>query len=145
MYGQPSPSSHPRAPTLIFERDGERRETSLSLAPVSAIRPLLAVSLAFAASALWLILRGGSTPTLRAYFHAGMCIALCIASPMGSGVAYAGVVVLHGLWVAAITPRAKNSQSVVSSSTRSFTKVTGSIRTSRNTSRRASAKGELSA
>ncbi|MEE8474747.1 MAG: hypothetical protein V3T01_05310, partial [Myxococcota bacterium] len=91
-----------RAP-LIFERDGERRETSLSLAPVSGIRPVLAVSLAFAASALWLILRSGSTPTLSAYFPAAMSIALCIASPMGSGVAYAGVVVLHGLWVASIT------------------------------------------
>ncbi len=88
---------------LIFERDGERRETSLSLAPVSAFRSVLAVSLAFAASALWLILRGGSTPVLRAYFRAGMCMALTIASPMGSGVAYAGVVALHGLWVAAIT------------------------------------------
>ena len=92
----------PKVP-LIFERDGERRETSLSLMPVSAFRSVLAVSLAFAVSALWLILRGGSTPTLSAYFHAGMCIAFSIASPIGSGVTYAWGVALNGLWVANIS------------------------------------------
>ncbi len=88
---------------LVFERDGETHETSLSLPSVAFSRPLLLVSFAFAASALWLILRGRPTPTLRAYFHAGMCMAITgVASPMGIGTANAGYVVLHGVWVAAM-------------------------------------------
>ena len=34
---------------------------------------MLAVSFAFAASALFLLLRGRPTPTVRAYFYLGMC------------------------------------------------------------------------
>ncbi len=58
---------------VVYERDGERRETSLALAPVSIYRPLLATSFAFAASALFLLLRARPTPTVRAYFHGGFC------------------------------------------------------------------------
>ena len=50
---------------LVFERNGERLETSLALAPVSIVRPLLAGSFAYAASALFLLLRGRPTPCRR--------------------------------------------------------------------------------
>jgi class 3 adenylate cyclase len=62
--------------SLTFERNGERRETSLALASVSIVGPALAASLAFAVSALFLLLRGQPTPTVRAWFYFGMCAAL---------------------------------------------------------------------
>jgi class 3 adenylate cyclase len=61
---------------LVFDRDGARRTTSLDLLPVSSWRPLLAASFAFAVSALFLLLRARPTPSVRAYFHLGMCTAL---------------------------------------------------------------------
>jgi len=57
---------------LVFERGGERLETSLPLAPNSIVRPYLVVSFAFAVSALFLLLRGRPTPAVRAYFYLGM-------------------------------------------------------------------------
>jgi hypothetical protein len=61
---------------LVFERNGERREISLALVPLSIFGPALANSLALAASALFLLLRGRSTPTVRAWFYFGMCAAI---------------------------------------------------------------------
>jgi hypothetical protein len=58
---------------LVFERNGERRETALDLASVSIFRPLLANALALVASALFLLLRGRPTPTVRAWFYFAMC------------------------------------------------------------------------
>ena len=46
--------------------------------------------------------------------------------------------------LAIASSRATNSQSVCSSSTRSFTKLTGTVSTTANVARRASTKGELS-
>jgi hypothetical protein len=55
-----------RSVPLVFERNGVRREISLALAPLSIFRPALASSFALAASALFLLLRGRPTPTVRA-------------------------------------------------------------------------------
>jgi class 3 adenylate cyclase len=72
-----------REPTvpLVFEREGERFETSIRTAPASVFRPLAAVSFAFAVSAIFLMLRAQPTPTVRAYFQFAMCHAIgpCIA------------------------------------------------------------------
>ncbi|MBW2293334.1 MAG: hypothetical protein JRG94_13630, partial [Deltaproteobacteria bacterium] len=70
---------------LVFEREGARFETSLGVAPVSRfLRPFLTASFALAASALFLLLRGPPTPTVRAYFHFAMCWALVTCAFMGS-------------------------------------------------------------
>ena len=70
---------------LVFGRDGERFETSLSVVPVSKfLRPFLAASFALAASALFLLLRGRPTPTVRAYFYFAMCWALVTCAFYGS-------------------------------------------------------------
>jgi len=69
---------------VVFERHGERRETSLELPTVSSWRPLLATSLAFAASALFLLLRGRPTPTVRAQFYSGMTFAFANCAFPGS-------------------------------------------------------------
>ena len=45
---------------VVSERGGERFETSLPLAPASVMRSVLALSLAFAAASLFLLLRGAS-------------------------------------------------------------------------------------
>ncbi len=61
---------------LVFERNDERRETSLALVPVSrSFGPLMTTSIAFAVSALFLLLRARPTPTVRAYFYSGMAFA----------------------------------------------------------------------
>ena len=65
---------------LIFERDGQRRETSLALISISVYRPMLAASFAWAVSALFLLLRAQPTPSVRAYFYVGMCGALCLGA-----------------------------------------------------------------
>ena len=49
---------------LVFERGGERIETSLDLTPVSTFGPALAASLSLAASAFFLLLRARPTPTV---------------------------------------------------------------------------------
>ena len=72
--------------TVVYERDGQRHETDLALIPVSSLRPWLATSLAFAASALFLLLRAKPTPTVRAYFQAGLCLALSMGLFPGSRV-----------------------------------------------------------
>ena len=69
---------------LVFERDDERRETSIVVAPISIFRPGLAASLAVAAAALFLLLRGRPTPTVRAFFHFGMCSAFTTCVFLGS-------------------------------------------------------------
>ncbi len=70
---------------LVFERDGERFETSLPMLSVSIfLRPFLAASFALAASGLFLLLRGRPTPTVRAYFYFAMCWALVTCAFYGS-------------------------------------------------------------
>jgi hypothetical protein len=66
---------------LVYERGGERHETSLPRATYATFRPWLVASLAFAASALFLFLRARPTPMARAYFHAGFCIAFALCTP----------------------------------------------------------------
>jgi class 3 adenylate cyclase len=65
---------------LVYERDGERRETNLSVVPYSILRPWLAASFAFAASALLLLLRARPTPMVRAYFHFGLSLAFALGT-----------------------------------------------------------------
>lgn len=60
---------------VAFQRDGVLRETSLALLPISIHGPGLAASFAFAAAALFLLLRGRPTPTVRAFFHFGLSAA----------------------------------------------------------------------
>ena len=69
---------------LVYESNGERRESSLAPSPVSTFRPWLAASFAFAASALFLLLRARPTPMVRAYFHSGFCIAFFCCYFVGS-------------------------------------------------------------
>ncbi|MBW2236398.1 MAG: hypothetical protein JRG85_13495 [Deltaproteobacteria bacterium] len=70
---------------LVFERDGERFETALAVPPVFFIRPIVATSFALALSALFLLLRGRPTPTVRAYFYLAICWAIPNANFAGSG------------------------------------------------------------
>jgi class 3 adenylate cyclase len=72
-----------RAP-LVFERDGQRHETTLELASTATWRPLLATSFAFAVSALFLLLRARPTPAVRAYFLMGMAFAFANCAFPGS-------------------------------------------------------------
>jgi class 3 adenylate cyclase len=69
---------------LFFERHGEHNETSLAVRPLPTFLPGLAASLAFAASAVFLILRARPTPTVRAWFYFGMCIAFTTCLMLGS-------------------------------------------------------------
>jgi class 3 adenylate cyclase len=69
---------------VVYERNDERLETSLALVPLSIFRPVLAGSFAFAASALFLLLRGRPTPMVRAYFYSGMCGAFMTCTFPGS-------------------------------------------------------------
>jgi hypothetical protein len=63
---------------VVYRRGGEQHETTLRMNPLSSYRPWLAASFAYALSALFLLLRASPTPSVRAYFHAGLCVAfLC--------------------------------------------------------------------
>ncbi|MDH3458236.1 MAG: PDZ domain-containing protein, partial [Gemmatimonadota bacterium] len=73
---------------LVFERDDERRETSLALVPVSIFGPPLTGSFALAVSALFLLLRARPTPTVRAWFYCGMSAAFCTCLFPGSGLQF---------------------------------------------------------
>ncbi len=81
---------------LVFERDRERRETSLDLVPMSGIRGHLTASFALAASALFLLLRGRPTPTVRAWFYFGMCWAFMTAPFAGSRLEFFA---FFGIWL----------------------------------------------
>jgi class 3 adenylate cyclase len=65
---------------VVYRRDGEPGETALDLEtiPLSNLFPWQATSLAFAASALFLLLRTRPTPTTRAYFHAAFALAFSL-------------------------------------------------------------------
>jgi class 3 adenylate cyclase len=58
---------------LVFERDGQRLETSLALSPVSDVLPLVAASFTFAGSALFLLFRARPTRTVLAWFYVAIC------------------------------------------------------------------------
>jgi class 3 adenylate cyclase len=73
-----------RSVPVVFERGGERFETSLPLAPASVFRSLLALSFAFAAVSLFLLLRGRSTPMVRAFFYFAMAYAITPCVFLGS-------------------------------------------------------------
>ena len=83
---------------VVYERGGERREALLTMAPLSVYLPTLAASFAFVASAVFLLLRGQPTPTVRAQFHAGMAWGFANCTfPSGPLSLYAWL----GLWVTA--------------------------------------------
>ena len=73
---------------LVFERDGERLETSLRLVPASQGLPMMFVSFAFAVSGLFLLLRGRPTPMVRAYFYYAMCQGIIPGSMVGGRLFY---------------------------------------------------------
>ncbi|MEE8476145.1 MAG: adenylate/guanylate cyclase domain-containing protein [Myxococcota bacterium] len=81
---------------LLLERDGERLETTLVLPPGTFQHSPMAASLTLVASALFLLLRGRPTPTVRAWFYFAVTWAL---APFFSGGAwefyfYVGVIVV---------------------------------------------------
>jgi class 3 adenylate cyclase len=83
---------------LVFERDDERRETSLELVPLSFLRGHLTAAVALAASALFLLFRGKPTPTVRAWFYFAMCWAFMTTPFAGSR---AEIYVYLGIWTVA--------------------------------------------
>jgi len=72
----PQEAGRDPAVPLVFEREGARRTTSLDVIPVSKTRPILVTAFALGLSALLLLLRARPTPSVRAYFHMGICFAL---------------------------------------------------------------------
>jgi class 3 adenylate cyclase len=72
LWGRSAEARDPEAP-ILYERDGERRETSLPLVSHAAYRPWLAGSLAFVVCTLFILLRGRPTPMARALFYTGIC------------------------------------------------------------------------
>jgi class 3 adenylate cyclase len=83
LWGRSAEARDPEVP-ILYERDGERRETSLPLVPHAAYRPWLASSLAFVVCVLFILLRGRPTPMVRALFHAGICWAFTACFFAGS-------------------------------------------------------------
>jgi class 3 adenylate cyclase len=79
---------------LVLERDGDRLETSLTLVPNSIVRPYLVVAFAFAASALFLLLRGRPTPAVLVYFYLAMTFVASTWFPASGRALYAWVGVL---------------------------------------------------
>jgi class 3 adenylate cyclase len=85
--------------TVMYERDGKRNETVLELIPVAGLLPWQATSLAYAASALFLLLRAKRTPTVRAFFQAGFALAFAMGIfPLGTWEMYAAYFVV---WIIA--------------------------------------------
>ena len=75
---------------LVFERDGQRLETSLALSPVSNVLPVVATSFTLAASALFLLFRARPTRTVLAWFYLAMCWSIVNSNfPANGGEAYA--------------------------------------------------------
>jgi class 3 adenylate cyclase len=95
-----------RSAPLVFERDGERLETSFELPSVKNWRPLLATSFAFAVSALFLLLRGRPTPSVRAQFHSGMAFAFANCAFPGSGPQFYAWLAMLGVTSALLFPLA---------------------------------------
>jgi hypothetical protein len=91
---------------VVYERKGERFETSLALLPASVVLPWVGISFSFAASALFLLLRAPPTRSVRAYFLAGFCLAIGYCYFHGGGLLYAWVGIftvanglLYPLWL----------------------------------------------
>ncbi|NNL66914.1 MAG: GAF domain-containing protein [Myxococcales bacterium] len=61
---------------LTYERDGERRETRMTLLSGRLLLPWLAGSFAFALSGLFVLLRSKPSGTVRLYFRAAMTVGL---------------------------------------------------------------------
>jgi class 3 adenylate cyclase len=70
---------------LLFERDGERLETSLALSPVSDALPVVAASLTFGAAALFLVLQAPRSRAVRTWFYFAMCFSIANASFQANG------------------------------------------------------------
>jgi class 3 adenylate cyclase len=64
---------------VVYERGGKRHETWLSLVPMSTSRDRVATSLVFAASAIFVLLRGRPTPTMHAYVLYAFCLAFAMS------------------------------------------------------------------
>jgi hypothetical protein len=70
---------------LLFERNGQRLETSLGLPPVSGVLPVLAASFAFAASAFFLLLRARPTRSVLAWAYFALSFAIPASNFPASG------------------------------------------------------------
>lgn len=68
---------------LVFEREGRRNEASVALGSYDVMWPLLVVSLAFAVTAILLLVRSPEAGAVRAAFHAYMCLAIAAVSLFG--------------------------------------------------------------
>ena len=85
---------------LVFERNGERLETSLALHTRRPSWSLLAASFVLVATALFLLFRGRPMPTVRAYFYLAMSQAFLTCFFPGSGLE---LYAWYGIWVAAMS------------------------------------------
>jgi class 3 adenylate cyclase len=86
---------------VLFERDGELRETSLRLASFADFaRPQLVNAFWELIVALFLLFRARPTPTVRAYFHAALATAFVRTHYLGGELQSQ---VWVGTWVAAAT------------------------------------------
>lgn len=73
---------------LVVERDSERIETFLPMAPLSLYLGVLASSFFFVAGSLILLLRAPRSPVIRAWFHAAIAFAFMGVALGGSRVAF---------------------------------------------------------
>ena len=69
-----------RVVTVVFERAGERFETTLRLGSYALVWPLLLVSFGFALSGVVVLLRARPSQLVRAWFLALLCLAIVVAS-----------------------------------------------------------------
>jgi len=97
--GMEAAGGAPTAP-VVFERNGVRGETTLPLAASSISWPGLTNALALCASALFLLFRGKSTPTVRAWFYYAMAGAFLRTPFMSSALE---VYVSFGIIIASAT------------------------------------------
>ncbi len=73
-----------RRAAVVYERAGERRETSYAFRSYRSFWPLLPISLAFALSAVLLLLRAPPSPTVSAIFQAFLCVAFLFTIRFGA-------------------------------------------------------------
>jgi class 3 adenylate cyclase len=85
---------------VLYERNGERRETALGLVPASLLLPSLAASLSFAAAAVFVLLRARPTRLVHAFFLAAFCSAFAVSYFGGGDLVYASAwiyIIANGL------------------------------------------------
>lgn len=95
---------------VIFERGGERQFASIPMGSYAPYWPRLPASIAFALTAVFLLLEARPSPAVRAMVQAYMCVALLLVCTFAGSltVTYAGIAV-HVLSLALALPLAVRS------------------------------------